>query len=730
SKEIDPEAIKMLIEWREYGRPVVLASGREFKWTGGGRGEGIDFETELLRIHRYIDENESLRTKKDEILSGLYVMSENGLCIYDGKGDRLKKAEDKVFSELGITISETENKRLTDLFANLDLKEYGFRENEVSTWEKERSFTFIMDEVQDRVPAFAEQLRERFKDERGIRILEFDKGVDITFYPADKSACYVFLEKILGIESDEKGNIIFTDDSCQKGGNGNPAAAGRIGGLSTDKFDPYDNRMIALSLISGQTPGLRTLLWAMRPLLDRARGRREAAIAELQERISTADSTEAFSEIIQSGFRHITSGNITVEAYTDALLRLADEYPRATSAIAGGLAELLYEHATKKQRRTHSFTRYISMFALAILSIGALLTLHYFGVDVPILTPGVRMVDVVQAGGCGMGFVGAMMALGAAMKAGAEEDEATTEVNTETEPSRSKFAKYPDEILLRVIKQDLKAKIELVKIGEKFYIKKTAGQALGFRTLARWLLKRRYNALKLLQGINGIPVLFGGFGHEDSTFYCEFVEGALLKDVQDVRDDFFDSLLDIARSMWNVGVAYGDLGNRGNILVGKGGQPYLIDFETAVFRRGNIFSKWLFQKFRQEDLYHLYKLKLAYKPELTTSEEERIGATSSFLRIGYILLYVKPRNLIRAIIRNIFFASEEPMVGPPSNTSELTSAPVVSPEEDRGTREVRDRFDSEYEPGSSKEAEPAPRTKTIIEVSKKATLSFRMHALP
>ncbi|NQT21890.1 MAG: HAD hydrolase family protein, partial [Candidatus Omnitrophica bacterium] len=346
SKKIHPDGIKVILEARELDRPVILASGRKFKKEkdDGGRDPDFDFKRELDAISNFIDANNELCARKKEILSRIFVLSENGLCIYDGSGIRRTDYEEQVFEDL-ITIDIEREERLRKEFSELDLREFGLSESEAAkmkTWRKERSFTFIMDDIKYLIPGLAEKLRKKYKEvDPDIKVLEFDTGIDVLFYPAGKGICFVFLEKILGIEDDEERIIVSTDDQGQKGGNGNPTLAGRKGGLSTNKFDPDDNQMVALSLISGQEPGLPTLLWAMRRLLDRVRQRHETPIAELQQRIGSADNVEALTEIIQSAFRHITSGDITVEAYADVLLKIAEKYSYATSAIAIGLHYLL-----------------------------------------------------------------------------------------------------------------------------------------------------------------------------------------------------------------------------------------------------------------------------------------------------------------------------------------------------------------------------------------------------
>jgi len=204
-----------------------------------------------------------------------------------------------------------------------------------------------------------------------------------------------------------------------------------------------------------------------------------------------------------------------------------------------------------------------------------------------------------------------------------------------------------------VISQDFKGKTELTEIDGSLYIKKSLDKLLGSKRFARFLMKRQFDAIKVLQGVKGIPALLGDFDLSSNAFYYKYIYGERLDYARSIPDDFFDNLFGLMQDMWKKGIIHGNIGAERNILVDKSGDPFLVDFETAVTLRNTIFSQWLFKTIKREDIYHLYKLKLAYKPLITTEIERGIGTKSSLLRHIYNATYMYPRNIILRILQRI-----------------------------------------------------------------------------
>jgi hypothetical protein len=101
-------------------------------------------------------------------------------------------------------------------------------------------------------------------------------------------------------------------------------------------------------------------------------------------------------------------------------------------------------------------------------------------------------------------------------------------------------------------------------------------------TLGRLLVRREVRAYRRLQGVAGIPRLWGRI--DAFAFAVEFVPGRDLSHFKagEIPGSFFRLLLELLDRVHRAGVAQGDLHHR-DVLVGPGPAPFLVDFSTAVF---------------------------------------------------------------------------------------------------------------------------------------------------
>ena len=134
--------------------------------------------------------------------------------------------------------------------------------------------------------------------------------------------------------------------------------------------------------------------------------------------------------------------------------------------------------------------------------------------------------------------------------------------------------------------------------GRRFVVKRPSGTPLtGWARRA--MLKREHAAYRRLEGIPGVPACSGlGPGGE---LRLEFIEGESLRDAgYDLPDKaaFFARFLQLVQSIHAAGVAHADMKRKDNILVDAHGQPWLIDFGSAVLAdsRGN---GWAFRQARR-----------------------------------------------------------------------------------------------------------------------------------
>jgi len=189
------------------------------------------------------------------------------------------------------------------------------------------------------------------------------------------------------------------------------------------------------------------------------------------------------------------------------------------------------------------------------------------------------------------------------------------------------------------------------------------------RPLARWISNREYTIYQMVADIPGVPVLGPRYGNRG--YFHLFIEGKTLHEIERqiieqyqvpaghpvfatagaiLSPDFFDQLKTIVDEVHRRRIFYVDLNKRGNIICSTEGKPYLIDFQICVhipIRKGWLESltEKIFQRLTQEDLYHLYKHKKTFQPQLMTAAEQQLARRSKlsqryrqFLWRPYIVL--------------------------------------------------------------------------------------------
>jgi serine/threonine protein kinase len=142
-------------------------------------------------------------------------------------------------------------------------------------------------------------------------------------------------------------------------------------------------------------------------------------------------------------------------------------------------------------------------------------------------------------------------------------------------------------------------------------VKRPLGHGIG-RAVRRAMLRREHEIYQRLQGVSGIPRCFG-LRHGEELL-LEFIDGKSLRQLEGAlpeREHFLAALLSVIEAMHRAGVAHGDLKRKDNILLGPDGQPYLIDFGTAVAAPpgAGLLQRLLFRQLRRMDFNAWIKLK-------------------------------------------------------------------------------------------------------------------------
>ncbi len=176
----------------------------------------------------------------------------------------------------------------------------------------------------------------------------------------------------------------------------------------------------------------------------------------------------------------------------------------------------------------------------------------------------------------------------------------------------------------RVYKHNVVSAVGLYRCGRDRLVLKCYRTAPLFLLPAEWggrlMARHEVAALRRVQDIRGVPRLRGRLGA--TGIVRDYVPGRPLHKGTSVSEAFFPELFRMLRQMHRRGVAYVDLEKAENILVGEEGLPHLIDFQVAFrlpdARWRDVWpAGWLFELFRQADLYHARKhFRRAYKSSL------------------------------------------------------------------------------------------------------------------
>jgi len=145
--------------------------------------------------------------------------------------------------------------------------------------------------------------------------------------------------------------------------------------------------------------------------------------------------------------------------------------------------------------------------------------------------------------------------------------------------------------------------------GRRVVVKSVANDA-ALLWLRRWTLQNEYLVYQKLAGVSGIAKCFGLV--DGQHLLLEHIEGTEFRRLEFAENDQVHSkLLELIRQLHSHDVAHADLKRRDNIILNVQGDPYLIDFGTAIVRKAGFrpLNHYLFKVAKQLDYHGWYKNK-------------------------------------------------------------------------------------------------------------------------
>lgn len=182
----------------------------------------------------------------------------------------------------------------------------------------------------------------------------------------------------------------------------------------------------------------------------------------------------------------------------------------------------------------------------------------------------------------------------------------------------------------RVFRQGLgtRPQVSLIELeGQRAVLKDFTRCAPWFGWLFGPLLAyREARALRLLQGVRGVPALIRQVNSR--AILMAYVDGKTAKELPkaSLHDPaFFERVYALTDAMHARGVAHCDLRSGGNTVIDGEGQPWFVDF-VSHFVQGapwNLPWRWVFRQFCRADHIGVTRLKRRLAPELLTDADRQ-----------------------------------------------------------------------------------------------------------
>ena len=190
--------------------------------------------------------------------------------------------------------------------------------------------------------------------------------------------------------------------------------------------------------------------------------------------------------------------------------------------------------------------------------------------------------------------------------------------------------------------------------GVRAVVKDFSNSKFFYRNIiGRFLIWRERRAYETLKGLKGIPTYYGVI--DGLALALEEIPSRPLKKHNKnikLSDSFFDDLKNIIDSFHKRGLAHCDLKNGANVLVGRDGRPYIVDWSASISEKECRFFPMnrIYLRFVLDDYFAIIKLKMRYAPETLTLTEEREYAQRSHMERGVRVVRDRLRKTLKKIV--------------------------------------------------------------------------------
>jgi serine/threonine protein kinase len=155
--------------------------------------------------------------------------------------------------------------------------------------------------------------------------------------------------------------------------------------------------------------------------------------------------------------------------------------------------------------------------------------------------------------------------------------------------------------------------------GCRAVVKDYSENSFFYRNLiGRFLVWREEKAYRRLRRMAGVPILYRVM--DGLVLLLEEIPGKSLEEVRDtdrLPHAFFEKLSLMVEAFHRRGVCHCDLKRAANVLIGPGGEPYVLDWSAAILERELRFFplSLVYQRFLLDDYNAVMKFQLRHCPE-------------------------------------------------------------------------------------------------------------------